>query len=245
MNNEHFMQEAIEEAKKALKIDEVHFRDASFPCGINEYMQLYEKMRRNRLNLKWLCNTRVDLVNKEVLSSMKRAGCHTIFFGVESGDDRILNLQSKRITTAQIRQAFKWCRQLGVRTGAFFIFGFPQDTVESMQKTINLAKELDCYIASFNIAMPLEGTRLRQQFAQSSKTKEKTAGFDISSSEDVILNKDLHPSIIARYKKKAIREFYGRPSYLIKYALRIRSWRELRGMFLNALALLNASTRRN
>lgn len=229
---------------KELGFKEFFLRDASFFPRRSHAKKLCQWMIENNLGLRWMCNARVDTVDEDSLRLMRDAGCHTIFFGVESGDDEVLVKQSKKISKDQIRKAFGLCDDLGIRTGAFFIFGLVGESEETMQKTIDFAKELNCYIASFNIAMPLEGTSLREQALEEGKISEAQKGMDISSFDAISLTDNLSPEMILKYKTKAIREFYLRPSYLFDRLRKTKSTHELCSAFIDGFSLIYSSLRR-
>ena len=110
--------------------------------------------------MRWSCSTRVDAADAETFRLMKRAGCYDVFFGFESGDDRILEIAGKRITTAQMREAVRMAKQAGLAVHGCFILGLPGETEQTIEKAWVLAKELDLRGVSFPIAVPFPGTRL-------------------------------------------------------------------------------------
>ncbi len=110
--------------------------------------------------MRWSCSTRVDAADAETFKLMKRAGCYDVFFGFESGDDRLLEIAGKRITTAQMREAVRRAREAGLAVHGCFILGLPGETEQTIEKAWHLAKELDLRGVSFPIAVPFPGTRL-------------------------------------------------------------------------------------
>lgn len=106
---------------------------------------------------------RANLSDTELLGKMHEAGCKRVAFGVETGDEDILESIDKRVTHDQIRQAFKNARQVGLETVGFFIIGLPGDTEETMEKTIKFACELDPLVANFSMMTPYPGTKVWEQ----------------------------------------------------------------------------------
>ena len=100
---------------------------------------LQRKISENKFDLKWTCETRTDLVNKEVLSGMKAAGCQTIFFGTESGSERIQKKLNKNINLEEVKRTFELTHQVGIKTATSFMLGIPGETVEDMQATFKYA----------------------------------------------------------------------------------------------------------
>ena len=110
--------------------------------------------------IRWSCSTRVDQADPEIFKLMRSAGCYDVFFGFESGDDRLLEIAGKRITTAQMRTAVKYVKDAGLASHGCFILGLPGETEETIEKARLLAAELDIRGVSFPIAVPFPGTRL-------------------------------------------------------------------------------------
>jgi radical SAM superfamily enzyme YgiQ (UPF0313 family) len=106
---------------------------------------------------------RANLADVELLSKMKQAGCKRVAFGVETGDEDILESIDKRVTHDQIRAAFKNAKKAGLETVGFFIIGLPGDTEETMEKTIRFACELDPLVANFSMMTPYPGTKVWEQ----------------------------------------------------------------------------------
>lgn len=106
---------------------------------------------------------RANLADTELLGKMKQAGCKRVAFGVETGDEDILESIDKRVTHDQIRTAFKNARKVGLETVGFFIIGLPGDTEETMEKTIQFACELDPLVANFSMMTPYPGTKVWEQ----------------------------------------------------------------------------------
>ena len=103
---------------------------------------------------------RADHTDAELFQLMKQAGCKRVGFGVESGNQAVLDSIKKRQTLDDVRRAFREAKAAGLQTMGFFIFGLPADTEETMDDTIRFALELDPDLANFMIAAPYPGTEL-------------------------------------------------------------------------------------
>ena len=108
--------------------------------------------------VRWICNSRVDTVDLEMLQAMKSAGCWMICYGIESGDDRVLAMNKKEATVADAIQAVRWAKQAGLKVWGYFMLGMYGDTVETMAATATLARALPLDIANFALAAPYPGT---------------------------------------------------------------------------------------
>jgi len=120
----------------------LNFREDLFTADKKHVMNICDELIKRNLDLSWFCESRVDTVNKELLKKMKSAGCKAIWFGCESGSQKILDYLNKDITTSQIENTFRWCREIGITTGAAFIVGTPGETKEDVYKTLKLAKKI-------------------------------------------------------------------------------------------------------
>jgi anaerobic magnesium-protoporphyrin IX monomethyl ester cyclase len=138
----------------------IYFVGDNFTINKNRTIELCHKIKENKLDLKWTCETRADLINKELLSEMKSAGCQTIFFGVESGSERIQQKLNKNIDLQEVKRTFDLTRQLGIRTATSFMLGIPGETVEDMQATFKYAKTLKADVCMFNIYIACPGSKL-------------------------------------------------------------------------------------
>ncbi len=98
-------------------------------------------MKQNNLDLEWACDTRVDLLSADLLKEMREAGCRTIFFGIQSGSQRILEKLNTHTTPEKIEAAFKLCRKAGINIAASFMLGIPGETVADMETTYKFAKK--------------------------------------------------------------------------------------------------------
>ena len=122
--------------------EEVGFVDDSFTLVRKRVERICELMRKRKLNLSWWCESRVDAVSLELFREMKRAGCEAVFFGLESGSQRILDYYQKRITPEQSVRAVEAARRAGLNTTGTFIVGAPVETREEVLQTLRFAGRL-------------------------------------------------------------------------------------------------------
>ncbi len=138
----------------------VYFVGDNFTIRKKETIELCGLLKKNKVDLEWVCDTRVDLVSRDLLRAMKNAGCRTIWFGVESGSPDVLKRLNKGITLEQALQTFRLCREEGLQTSASFILGIPGETVSDMETTFKFAKKLDPDWCQFNIFIACPGSSL-------------------------------------------------------------------------------------
>ena len=138
-----------------------YFVDDAFTFD-NPTVYEFCKLIKDR-NIVWRCMTRADRVTETLIARMKEAGCYEISIGVESGDKEILKKIRKGVTKEQISKCFRLLKKHKIRNKGFFIIGFPWETEESIDKTIEFAKELDPDRVQFSVAVPFPGTELRKE----------------------------------------------------------------------------------
>jgi radical SAM superfamily enzyme YgiQ (UPF0313 family) len=150
----------IKHMKENLGTKGIYFVGDNFTINKKRTSELCHLIKENKLDIKWTCETRADLVNKELLVDMKSAGCQTMFFGVESGSPRIQQKLNKNIDLHEVKRTFELCKQMGIRTATSFMLGIPGETVEDMQDTFKFAKALNADICMFNIYIACPGSKL-------------------------------------------------------------------------------------
>ncbi len=144
----------------ALGYDRISFADDVFTLNRRRVVEICEEIGRRGLRFPWECLGRVDAFDLETAQAMKAAGCFRVFFGIESGNDRILRLMDKRITTAQAAGAVLAAHQAGLEVGAFFIVCYPGETDDTVLETLRFATSLPLDYLGLTMPYPLPGTAL-------------------------------------------------------------------------------------
>jgi radical SAM superfamily enzyme YgiQ (UPF0313 family) len=223
---------------QSLGAREIYFSDQTFGANRKRTLDLCREMKRENLGFGWVCFSRADLLDEEVLSAMKTAGCHTVMMGVESGSEAILAQSRKGLTKERISNAFHACRSRNVRTVATVILGLPEETEETVRETIAFLKEIDCDFASINVAVPRMRTPLRQTAIREGLISPDCMIMDQSGLASVIMpSRLLTRERIEALRREAVREFYLRPSYLLRRLAGISSWYEFREQLSEGWAL--------
>jgi len=158
-------QNVIDEVEQALALgyDRISFADDVFTLNSKRVTAICEEIRRRGLQCSWECLGRADSLDAATTLKMKQAGCSRIFFGIESGNDEILALMHKQITTAQARRAVEAAHQAGLQVGAFFILCYPGETDETVLNTLRFAASLPLDYLGLTMPYPLPGTALYER----------------------------------------------------------------------------------
>jgi len=232
----------IEELKhlSELGVREILFQDPTFTINTKRVTEICQKIIDNNLKFTWSCNADIKSLNAEKIKFMKQAGCHTVSVGIESGDDNILKKYSKMISVEQIKETIELLNKYKIKILGYFIIGLPGEDRESILSTIDLAKQLDIDIASFAIATPDIGTSLRKEALDKKWVSPDIENFD-STDFPIIETEKLSKEEVWRLRRKAVKAFYLRPSYMIKRLLKIRNFRDIKIAVSNAISLFSKS----
>ena len=138
----------------------VYVSDDTFTLNRRRALEVCRRIAERRLDLAWAAISRVDAVDEELLGWMRRAGCIQISYGVESGSPEIRRRLNKRIRSAEIRRAFELTQRFGIMARAYFIYGSPGETRETIQASIDLMREIKPLACVFYILDLFPGTAL-------------------------------------------------------------------------------------
>lgn len=186
---------------KSLGVNYFLFFSETFTLNRDYVKKLCREMIKQNLRIHWMCNSRADTIDRETLLLMRKAGCWLISFGIESGNQAILDKCKKRIALEQIKKAVSYSNSLGLLTFGHFILGLEGETPETVEQTILFSKRLNLDFAAFYIATPFPGSPLYEKYKQCIKSLGNLA----YSRQTIKTNLNLE-----KYQKKAYVEFYLR-----------------------------------
>ena len=235
------VEEVLKEVRrvKSLGVSEIFFATQTFGVSKSYTLDLCRRLQDEKIG--WFTFSRVDVADEELLVAMKRAGCHTIIFGVESGSDEILRRYRKGYDKKRIREVLLRCRRLGISTVGTFILGLPEDTRETLEETLAFIKELPLDYASFNVAVPRPGTDLRREAISGGLIDDKSASYSVmdQSRADISAGtRTLSGEEVLYFRRKMVSAFYLSPVYIVKRLLAIRSWQDLVSHIRHAFSLV-------
>ncbi len=200
-------------------------------------LRICREIRARRLRLKWGCDARVSCMTPEIVDAMASANCHDLSFGIESGVQRLLNAVKKGTTLPQIGRAVRLVKERsGIRVGGLFILGLPGETREESLETIRFAKSLPLDMAQFSLCTPYPGSALFEKLRAEGKIdagERPEGGLDVSvwkrysayasftEIEPIWTSPGRSAEELKRLQRQAQREFYLRPSQILKHIGRI------------------------
>lgn len=191
------------------------FLDDVFTLDKVRTEELCKEIKNRKLNIKWSCGTRIDSVTKELLVTMKDAGCSAIWFGVESGSQEVLDDMRKGISPAQTMKVMRWVRELGITPVPNVVLGFPGETKQTIWNTIKFAEKI-CpdNICCYDVATPFPGTPLYELVKE--KGYLKVTDFDKYDINTPIFETPLlSMKELKQIREQAFQHFYTRPTYIL------------------------------
>jgi len=212
----------VDEIEYMLKIGfkEIHIIDDGFSTDIERAKEICRLIIKRKLIFYWspIGGLRVDRAPRELLELMYAAGCYRIYYGIESGNQKILENIEKGITLKQVRQAVKDAKDVGLEVVGFFIIGLPGEQEGNLKETIKFAKELDLDMAKATIATPLPGTPLFDSLEEKGLiiSKDWSALNLYTPSKKIFIHPTLKWETIEKYLSRFYRDFYLDPKFICK-----------------------------
>lgn len=201
---------------------EIAFWDDTFTVNRAWVMEFCDAMIREKMNLYWGCYSRLNLVDRELLAKMKEAGCWTLFFGIESGNQELLDNIKKKMTVEQMTEKVRLVQSFGIEIRGSFMVGMPGETPEMGRKTIQYAIDLNPDYAQFSLTTPYPGTELYKEVDKWGVLNKSYNDFH-GWSPVFVPTGYRDADEVRAMQKEAFRRFYFRPRYIWKKILKIRS----------------------
>ena len=199
---------------------EVHIMDDSFTQDLNRAKNICETLIKKEYGIPWslFAGVRVDLVDQEFFYLAKKAGVWQVSFGIESGNQKVLDRIKKRTTLSQIENAVKMAVRAGLDTFGFFIIGLSGDTRETIMDTIRFATKLPLSLAKFDICIPYPGTGYYKELEAENRIFTKDWSKYICHQIDVPIydHENLSWEELRYFYKLAYRKYFLRPHYIIR-----------------------------
>ena len=224
--------------KERYNIKEISFYDDVFTLFRGKVVKICNSIIDEMLDISWSCMTRINLIDEELLKIMKKAGCYSICYGIESADETILKNIQKDIDLNRAREVIKMTKKGGIRARISLMFGNQGETEETMEKTINFALETNPDMVQFNIASAYPGTELYLWAKEKGYLSEKTWD-QYDYSQYTVKLPNLSEEKVREYYKKAYKRFYFRPKYIVQRLLKTRSYYDIKENIFAVKGLFN------
>ncbi len=229
----------IEYVVKKYRVETIFFEDDNLTLDLKRFEAICDKIIEKGIKVNWETpnGIRADYLTSNLLKKMKKAGCKSVFFGIESGDQFVLdNIIDKNLRLRDVIKVARLCKEIRLKTGAFYIIGFPGEKKENMEKTVELAlrlkREFDVGMHLF-FATPSYGTRLYEEckekgYIQENLTPRALAevrqprGMPLIKTEDFspIELKEMASRAVRTYKRLSLINYVKNPKKTLETALR-------------------------
>jgi len=207
--------EELEFLHKKYGASQFTFYDDAFSVDQKRAFQICEEIQKRKLKIMWDCETRVDMVTKELLEEMKKAGCLAVWFGVEAGSKQVLDAMAKGLTLEKTKNAFKMAKECGLMTVASVILGFPEETPETAWATIKFVEEIKPDDVGYYIATPYPGTPMFDYVKEKGWLKiEDFNKYDTAT--PTFETPTMSMKELRKIREEALQRFYVHPGYVLR-----------------------------
>lgn len=212
-------------------IDEFFFYDDTFTIDKKRVVEICAAVKERKVRVYWDIRARVANVDRDLLEALHDAGCVRIHLGIESGNEKVLKTIRKGVDLGKARQVFRWCRELGIETLAYFMFGFPGEGHAEVRDTIDYALSLDCDYVHAAATTPFPGTELYRLGVEKGLYEKdywrEFAAKPVPGFVPELWTEQLTREEIVGYMFELYRRFYRQPSYVLRRLASVRSPRQL------------------
>jgi radical SAM superfamily enzyme YgiQ (UPF0313 family) len=179
-------------------------------------------------------------VDDELLGEMAGAGCGRIYYGIEAGDQEMLDRLNKGISLEQIRESIRLTRKHGIQSLGFFLIGSPAETRRTIRKTLKFAKSLKLDYVQFSKTTAKPLTQLWRDLVRDT-SYDYWREYILGNTEEKALPRpwtDLSNDEIDELARRAYVKYHSRPSFLLRHTLKVHSWAEFKRKFCAYLEMM-------
>jgi len=225
-------QNVVDEMEACVKMGIYEFLiyDDTFTVDRGRVIEICQEISKRGLNIGWDIRARVNTVDKKLLRFLKKAGCERIHYGVESGSPKVLRALNKGITIQEIKNAFRWTKQAGIETLAYFMIGNPQEGDNEIRASVKLMRQLEPDYVHLTVLTPFPATPLYLEALAKKKIK-KDVWCLFAQKPDVnfvppIWEENYSRQELFKIAAQIYQEFYMRPGYIFRQLVKVKSPKE-------------------
>jgi anaerobic magnesium-protoporphyrin IX monomethyl ester cyclase len=208
-------------------VQTIEVYDPTFALRREDALKLCELLEAKSFPLEWICNTRCDLLDTELLERMASAGCRGIIFGVETSNNDILNATGKALDLNTVHAVVEGCRRLGIRTIASFVIGLPGETHQTLQESLRFSRALNPTFAQYH---RLQAHRHNERWSEVGTFEDSWVNRSASFNGNSYIPNGFTNRSLQRYLGYAYLRFYTRPAKVLELVQQIQSMDDLRRM---------------
>ncbi len=207
----------IEEGKRRFGVDHFYLWGDTVTLNVKAFARFCDELIARDLKIRWFGNGRADnLTNPEFVARLQQSGCWMLSLGIESESDDTRRDMMKKLERQKIITAIGNLRDAGIQSFAFFIFGYPGDTLTSIERTSAYAREIDPDFANFYPAVPYPGTAMYDRCKRDGLlTSDDWTKMEYSYY--ILRGNGLDEAVVMNAIRTATRRFYLRPSWMLRH----------------------------
>lgn len=210
---------------KKLNIKELMIGDLMFNADVNRSKEICRQMISTNLNFSWTSLMRPESVDEELISLAKRAGCHTISFGVETTSESILVNNSRKSDSQKIKSCLSYCDKYGIKSLVIVLLGLPGETMETAMETISFVCDTKATFLSVNIFTKRVGSKYMDKMDSLEEIFKDHS--DLDSDSVLVSNCDLTTDQLKTLRRTAYLKFYCNPTRIFRILSHFRSLTEI------------------
>ncbi len=218
-NSPEYTMSMVDHLVRQYGIKDIMFYDDNFLLDRGRVLQICDDMLSRDYRISWSCLARTDLTTKDFYEAIHKAGCWQIAYGIESGDQDILNNMKKQVKTERVVQMINQANKAGITTRGYFMIGCPGETPESIEKTIDFMCDSGLHEFHVTFCTPMPGAELFdtwQQWGQFDCDWRKLGFWD-----PVFIPNGMTSEELIAGHRRMFRKFYLRPSVLVRYLIKV------------------------
>lgn len=192
--------------KEKYNPDTIWFVDDVFTVSHKWLREFCAELEKEKVRIPFECISRADRMNEEVIGLLKKAGCFRVWIGAESGSQKIIDAMDRRVSVDQVRNMIIETRKQGIEAGTFIMLGYPGETEEDIEETINHLKISNPDHFTITVAYPIKGTSLYNDI-EAKKTTEPE--WHLSTDRDI----DFERTYNRKYYDYAVRKVISEVNY--------------------------------
>jgi len=212
-------------------VDDLFFVDDTITVNKKRVREFCRAIVKSGVKVYFKISARTDTIDEELLADLREAGCYRIHYGVETATPRLLEYIDKKITPDRVRKVFGMTRAAGIQSLAYLMIGIPTETRQEMEDTIEFARALETDYVQFSICTPYPKTELYARLIEDGTISwDYWQAFAEKPTNDFVIpswNPDFSLDELREIQSRAHRGFYGRPRYMVRELMKVRSWGEL------------------
>ncbi len=207
----------IKVLKEQCSIRSIAFEDDSFVINMKKMRDFCYGLIKEKIDVEWSCSIRNELIDKDVLPIMRKAGCNYLYFGIESGSQRMLKILNKDTPLEKIEHNVKLTKKEGLKAHGSFVIGLPTENRESIKQTVDFAIKLKLDSVTFNLFTPFPKTALREMAFKHGKVSKNWDFYSDHPTYPSFIPEGFNASEMLNIQKDAYRKFYLRSGYILSH----------------------------